>query len=92
MDVYADVFYEISLELSQDESIRNTISDGKNICISILDERDTESFTTKKTIHYISLMNHKGQESPADREIGEQGEEVKIGMGFDRGTWGDISA
>lgn len=50
LDVYADVLYETSIELSQDESIRNAISDGKNICISILDERDTESFTTKKTI------------------------------------------
>lgn len=53
LDVYADILYKTSLELSQDESIRNAISDGKNICISILDERDTESFTTKKTIHYI---------------------------------------
>ena len=50
LDVYADVIYETSLELSQDESIRNAISDGKNICISILDEKDTEFFTTKKTI------------------------------------------
>lgn len=50
LDVYSDTLYETRLELSQDESIRNAISDGKNICISILDERDTESFTTKKTI------------------------------------------
>lgn len=50
LDIYSDTLYETSLELSQDESIRNAISDGKNICISILDERDTESFTTKKTI------------------------------------------
>lgn len=50
LDVYADILYKTSLELSQDESIRNVISDGKNICISILDERDTEFFTTKKTI------------------------------------------
>ena len=50
LDVYADILYKTSLELSQDESIRNAISDGKNICVSILDERDTESFTTKKTI------------------------------------------
>lgn len=50
LDVYSDTLYETSLDLSQDESIRNAISDGKNICISILDERDTESFTTKMTI------------------------------------------
>lgn len=50
MDVYADILYKTSLELSQDESIRNAISDGKSICISILDEKDTESYTTKKTI------------------------------------------
>ena len=50
LDVYADALYKTSLELSQDESIRNAISDGNNICISILDERDTESFSTKRTI------------------------------------------
>lgn len=50
LDVSADTLYKTNLELSQDESIRNAISDGNNICISILDERDTESFTTKKTI------------------------------------------
>lgn len=50
LDVYSDTLYETNLDLSQDESIRNAISDGNNICISILDERDTESFTTKKTI------------------------------------------
>lgn len=50
LDVYADILYKTSLELSQDESIRNAISDGKSICISILDEKDTESYTTKKTI------------------------------------------
>ncbi len=48
LDVDADTLYKTSLELSQDESIRGAVSDGKNICISILDERDTESFTTKK--------------------------------------------
>ena len=50
LDVHADILYKTSLELSQDESIRNAISDGKNVCISILDERDTESYTTKQTI------------------------------------------
>ncbi len=50
LDVHADTLYKTSLELSQDESIRNAISDGKSICISILDERNTESYTTKKTI------------------------------------------
>ena len=50
LDVHADILYKTSLEPSQDESIRNAISDGKNVCISILDERDTESYTTKQTI------------------------------------------
>lgn len=50
LDVYADTLYKTSLELSQDESIRDAVSDGKIICISILDESDTESFITKKTI------------------------------------------
>lgn len=50
LDAYTDTLYKTNLELSQDESIRNAITDGNNICISILDERDTESFTTKKTI------------------------------------------
>ena len=36
--------------LSQDESIRNAISNGNDICISILDERETETFTTKDNI------------------------------------------
>lgn len=42
----------------------------------------------KKTIHYISLMNHKGQGSPVSGggELGSKGEEVKAGMEFDRGT------
>lgn len=50
LDIYTDTLYKTSLELLQDESIRSVISDGNNICISIMDERDTESFTTKKTI------------------------------------------
>lgn len=50
LDVYSDTLYKADLELSQDESVRNAISDGNNICISVLDERDTESFTTKRTI------------------------------------------
>ena len=48
--IYIRNFSDYGLELSQDESIRNAISDGKNVCISILDERDTESYTTKQTI------------------------------------------
>lgn len=47
LDVYTDTLYQTNLELSQDESIRNAISDGNDICISIMDERDTETFTTK---------------------------------------------
>lgn len=50
LDTYTGILYKADLELSQDESIRNAISDGNNICISILDEKDTESFITKKTI------------------------------------------
>ena len=50
MDVYTDTLYQTNLELSQDESIRNAISDGNDICISIMDGRDTETFTTKNTI------------------------------------------
>ena len=48
--VYTDTLYLTNLELSQDESIRNAISDGNDICISIMNERDTETFTTKNTI------------------------------------------
>lgn len=50
LDVYTNALYKTNLELSQDESIRNAVTDGNNICVSILDERDTEAFTTKKTI------------------------------------------
>lgn len=50
LDVYTDILYQTDLELSQDESIRNAISNGNDICISILDESDTETFTTKDTI------------------------------------------
>lgn len=50
LDVYADTLYQTNLELSQDESIRNAISNGNELCISILDERETETYTTKDTI------------------------------------------
>ncbi len=50
MDVSADILYQTNLGLSQDESIRNAISNGNDICISILDERETETFTTKDNI------------------------------------------
>ena len=50
LDVYSDTLYKADLRLQQDESVRNVISDGNNICISILDERDTESFATKRII------------------------------------------
>lgn len=50
LDVYADILYQTNLGLSQDESIRNAISNGNDICISILDERETETFTTKDNI------------------------------------------
>lgn len=50
LDVYTDTLYQTNLGLSQDESIRNAISNGNDICISILDERESETFTTKDTI------------------------------------------
>jgi hypothetical protein len=50
LDVSADILYQTNLGLSQDESIRNAISNGNDICISILDERETETFTTKDNI------------------------------------------
>lgn len=50
LDVYTDTLYKTNLALSKDESIRNAVSDGNSICISILDEKDTEFFTTKNTI------------------------------------------
>lgn len=50
LDVYTDTLYQTNLGLSQDESIRNAISNGNDICISILDERETERYTTKDTI------------------------------------------
>lgn len=49
-DVSADILYQTNLGLSQDESIRNAISNGNDICISILDERETETFITKDNI------------------------------------------
>lgn len=50
LDVYADTLYQTNLGLSQDESVRNAISNGNDICISVLDERATEAFITKDTI------------------------------------------
>ena len=66
MDVYTDTLYQTNLGLSQDESIRNAISNGNNICISILDERETETFTTKDTIivDFDELKNKAYQIKP----------------------------
>ncbi len=50
LDVYTDTLYQINLGLSQDESFRNVLSNGNDLCICILDETDTEAFTTKNTI------------------------------------------
>lgn len=66
LDVYTDTLYQTNLGLSQDESIRNAISNGNNICISILDERETETFTTKDTIivDFDELKNKAYQIKP----------------------------
>lgn len=50
LDVDTDTLYQTNLGLSQDESFRNVLSNGNDICICILDETDTEAFTTKNTI------------------------------------------
>lgn len=66
LDVYTDTLYQTNLGLSQDESIRNAISNGNDICISILDERETETFTTKDTIivDFEELKNKAYQIKP----------------------------
>ena len=66
LDVYTDTLYQTNLGLSQDESIRNAISNGNDICISILDERETETFTTKDTIiiNFDELLNKAYQIKP----------------------------
>lgn len=66
LDVYTDTLYQTNLGLSQDESIRNAISNGNDICISILDERETETFTTKDTIivDFNELKNKAYQIKP----------------------------
>lgn len=50
LDVDTDTLYQTDLGLSQDESFRNVLSNGSDICICVLDETDTEAFTTKDTI------------------------------------------
>lgn len=66
LDVYTDTLYQTNLGLSQDESIRNAISNGNDICISILDEGETETFTTKDTIivDFDELKNKANQIKP----------------------------
>lgn len=66
LDAQNDTLYQTVLELSPEESIRNAISDGNTICISILDESDTEFFTTKNTIiaEFDELVKNASQTRP----------------------------
>lgn len=66
MDVDTDILYQTNLGLSQDESFRNVLSNGNDICICILDETDTEAFTTKNTIivDFDELINEAYQIKP----------------------------
>lgn len=58
LDTIKNNLNKIKLNLSQNESIRNAISDGTNVCVSILDDKNTEIFKTKETLilDYKSLL------------------------------------
>lgn len=66
LDVDTDTLYQTNAGLSQDESFRNVLSNGNDICICILDETDTEAFTTKNTIiaDFDELKNKAYQIKP----------------------------
>lgn len=66
LDVYTDTLNQTNLELSQDESFRNVLSNGNDICMCILDETDTEAYTTKNTIivDFDELKNRAYQIKP----------------------------
>lgn len=66
LDVDTDTLYQTNVGLSQDESFRNVLSNGNEICICILDETDTEAFTTKNTIiaDFDELKNKAYQMKP----------------------------
>lgn len=66
LDVDTDILYQTNLGLSQDESFRNVLSNGNDICICILDETDTEAFTTKNTtiVDFDELINKAYQIKP----------------------------
>ena len=66
LDVDTDILYQTNLGLSQDESFRNVLSNGNDICICILDETDTEAFTTKNTtiVDFNELINEAYQIKP----------------------------
>ena len=66
LDVDTDILYQTNLGLSQDESFRNVLSNGNDICICILDETDTEAFTTKNTtiVDFDELINEAYQIKP----------------------------
>lgn len=66
LDVDTDTLYQTNAGLSQDESFRNVLSNGNDICICILDETDTEAFTTKNTIiaDFDELKNKAYQMKP----------------------------
>lgn len=52
LDMKNDDLRKSILHLSENESIRNAISDGNNICVSILDDSNTDSYVTKETYIY----------------------------------------
>ena len=59
LDTQNDVLNKTVLDLSKDESIRNAISDGNKIVISVLDESNDTNFDTKETIivNIVDFLN-----------------------------------
>lgn len=49
LDVKNESLFKAGMQLSKNESIRNAISDGSNLCVSILDESIMDSYVTKET-------------------------------------------
>lgn len=52
LDTMNDDILKSNLQLAENESIRNAISDGSNLCVSILDDSNTDSYVTKETHIY----------------------------------------
>lgn len=59
LDTQNDVLNKTVLELSEDESIRNAISDGNKIAVSVLDESNDINFDTKETliVNIVDFLN-----------------------------------